>query len=104
VLLECSIFVTPAKVGAQRSVWNRLGYCNLLFRLQSVSSSCGGRVTFLLCGQEKSNPKRKPPRVPNIRASSGPKGSLQEQHVIPTSSRGSVGSAQRYTTRGAQNS
>jgi hypothetical protein len=33
------------------------------FEVQSVSSSCGGRVTFLLCGQEKSNQKRRPPRV-----------------------------------------
>ena len=35
----------------------------LALGLKSVSSSCGGRVTFLLRGQEKSNPKRRPPRA-----------------------------------------
>jgi len=30
---------------------------------QELSSACGSRVTFLLCGQEKSNQKRRPPRL-----------------------------------------
>jgi hypothetical protein len=30
---------------------------------KELSPSCGGRVTFLLHGQEKSNPKRRPPRL-----------------------------------------
>jgi len=44
------LFVTPAKAGAQRlgrELWHPR---DLLFRLQSVSSSYGGRVTFLLRG------------------------------------------------------
>src|SRR6185312_10183717 len=30
---------------------------------QELSCACGARVTFLLRGQEKSNPKRRPPRL-----------------------------------------
>ena len=57
-----------APQGRAKRVNRRLSLSSLPFRdqqvlVQGVSSSCGGRVTFLLLGQEKSNPKRRPPRL-----------------------------------------
>jgi len=72
VIAGSPVPVAAAKAGVQGLGLEPSSSRNLPFRLHSVSSSCGGRVTFLLRGQEKSNQKRRPPRRFPLRGLSTP--------------------------------